>query len=222
MGILNKRISWMGLAVCCLMSLLVFTSCSETDEEQEEYVYVERTLNDSTVYDWKTGNDKAFEDTLKYAKQQIANGDTSWKVILNWSFDHQQANGSGTTLSYGNDRYIVMHMLEEGKGTTNPAYSDSVYVNYRGRLLPSRTYKNGYVFDQSYKGQLDSRYSSPSEFKVSALVDGFTTALMNMHEGDRCMVYIPYYLAYGSNSTTSIPAYSMLRFDIHLARIVKK
>jgi len=42
--------------------------------------------------------------------------------------------------------------------------------------------------------------------------------LMRMHPGDHWMVYIPYQLGYGSSTSSSstIPAYSMLRFEIVL------
>ena len=51
---------------------------------------------------------------------------------------------------------------------------------------------------------------------VSNVVDGFATALMHMHPGDHWMVYIPYQLGYGTTGNGSIPAYSMLRFEIAL------
>jgi len=52
----------------------------------------------------------------------------------------------------------------------------------------------------------------------SKSVDGFTTAVMNMHIGDRWKVYIPYQLGYGTStpSNSTIPAYSTLIFDITL------
>ncbi|MCI6472136.1 MAG: FKBP-type peptidyl-prolyl cis-trans isomerase, partial [Bacteroidales bacterium] len=59
--------------------------------------------------------------------------------------------------------------------------------------------------------------SAPVQFYLGGgLVDGFTTALMNMHEGDRWTVYMPYQLGYGTSASSSIPAYSLLTFDITL------
>jgi FKBP-type peptidyl-prolyl cis-trans isomerase FklB len=54
---------------------------------------------------------------------------------------------------------------------------------------------------------------------VKGVVDGFATALMKMtHIGDHWMVYMPYTLGYGSSqsSSSTIPAYSMLKFEIVL------
>jgi FKBP-type peptidyl-prolyl cis-trans isomerase FklB len=54
---------------------------------------------------------------------------------------------------------------------------------------------------------------------VSGLIDGMVTALMKMHIGDRWKVYIPYQLGYGTttSSSTSIPGYSTLIFDLTLS-----
>jgi FKBP-type peptidyl-prolyl cis-trans isomerase FklB len=48
------------------------------------------------------------------------------------------------------------------------------------------------------------------------VVDGFSTALQNMHRGDYWRVIVPYQLGYNKESKTGIPAYSTLVFDIWL------
>ena len=95
-------------------------------------------------------------------------------------------------------------------------YTDSVLIHYRGRLLPSTSYEEGYVIDESYTGEFNDETALPVKMYVGDLIDGFTTALMQMHIGDRWMVYIPNTLGYGSSESTNVPAYSMLRFDIKL------
>ena len=82
--------------------------------------------------------------------------------------------------------------------------------------MPSSTYADGYVFDQSYTGTFNMATLKPVSKAVSAFVDGFTTALMNMHIGDHWRVYIPYNLGYGTSTSSKIPAYSTLIFDIAL------
>ena len=54
------------------------------------------------------------------------------------------------------------------------------------------------------------------------VVDGFSTALQNMVEGDRWIVYIPYQLGYGSSEVASIRGtnYSTMRFDITLSKVI--
>lgn len=202
-----KSLKYLFLLV---MAVFALSSCSETDDE-----------SNAEFADWQAKNDKAFADTLKYARQQIANGSKEWKVILNWSLQNQTpetgTDGNLTNLTYGDTDYIVVHVLNEGTGSETPLYTDSIKMSYRGRLLPSPSYADGYVFDQTYTGNYDKATALPTSAAVnSGWIDGFTTALLNMHVGDRWMVFMPQKLAYGSTEKTGIPLYSMLRFDLVL------
>ena len=202
-----KSLKYLFLLV---MTVFALSSCSETDDESNaEYA------------DWQAKNEQAFADTLAYARQQIANGSKEWKVILNWSLQNQTPNtgndGNLTNLTYGDTDYIVVHVLNEGTGTATPQYTDSIKMSYRGRLQPSPSYADGYVFDQTYMGSYNKATALPTSAAVnSGWIDGFTTALLNMHVGDRWMVFMPQNLAYGSTEKTGIPLYSMLRFDLVL------
>ena len=113
----------------------------------------------------------------------------------------------------------MVRVVKNGSGSGCPLYTDSVLADYQGRLIPSATYRDGYVFDQSWYGDEYAQASArPAHLSVSGVVDGFTTALQNMHIGDNWVVYIPYQLGYyaTAQSNGSIPAYSTLIFDIHL------
>jgi len=197
-----------------MMSVIALASCSEDDNTVDEYA------------NWQERNEQAFADTLAYAKAQISAGSNQWKVIRKWSLNNQTPNtmtnqdGSITTtpLTYKDCDNIIVQVLEEGKGSGCPMYTDSVKVSYRGRLLGTDTYPAGYVFDKNFEGTYNKATAQLSKFAVSGLVDGFTTALLNMHIGDHWLVYIPYQLGYGTteSSSSTIPAYSMLRFEIVL------
>ncbi len=187
-----------------MMAVFALSSCSEDEETVEEFP------------NWQETNDQAFADTIAYARERIAANDTNWKVFLSWALENQIANTGSFIPEYGDENRIVVRVIEEGTGSGCPMYTDSVKVHYRGRLLPSTSYSEGYVFDESYSGELNEDTALPVTFGVSEQVDGFTTALMQMHIGDRWMVYMPYNLAYGSSGSTSVPAYSMLRFEIKL------
>ena len=52
-------------------------------------------------------------------------------------------------------------------------------------------------------------------------IDGLSTALQQMHLGDRWVVYVPHQYGYGTvnNSSPFVPAYSTLIFDITLVGI---
>ena len=81
---------------------------------------------------------------------------------------------------------------------------DIVKVHYWGKLL------DGTVFDSSYdRGE-------PLEFPVNAVIPGWTQALKLMPVGSTWEIYIPSQLAYGSQARGSIPAYSVLIFQMEL------
>ena len=207
--------------VLCLCGMLfsagIFASCTENKDEVEEFA------------NWKSTNDTYWQKLYTATEQKIKAGDTSWKLILNYTLQGQQAN-SGATLSYRPEDYIIVHVEETGTGTVTPIYSDSVAVHYKGQLIPSTTYTAGLIFDKSWSNDtFNATTSRPahsfigltysSEGKAVSLVDGFTTALMSMHRGDHWTVYIPYQLGYGSSKTGSVPAYSTLIFDLRLVGI---
>ncbi len=183
-----------------LLSPLVLASCSEDDNTVEEFP------------DWRNRNEAYFSDILSTAK---ANTDGSWKVFLSYALED--------TIPTTDNDYIAVKVLREGPSAADdvnyehcPMFTDSVKINYRGRLVPSTSYAEGYVFDQSYVSDEPGKTSLPVKFRVGDLVTGFTTALQYMHIGDYWRVYIPYWLGYGSTGSTSIPAYSTLIFDIEL------
>ena len=200
---LQKRLRTIGLAfIACLLSFGL-GSCSEEDDTQEEFA------------NWQKTNEQFFSTLYAQTQQRIASGDSSWKIIRNWSLpetDH---------LNY--DDYVVVQVLNEGQGSGCPLYTDSVRCMYQGRLIPSTNYTQGWVFDQSFTGTFDPATAKATQFALSGVVDGFSTALQHMHIGDRWKVYVPYKMGYGTedhkNSTTNaviVPAYSTLVFDVTL------
>ena len=113
--------------------------------------------------------------------------------------------------------YVYVEVLESGSG--EPAlFTDTVRVAYRGRLIPSPSYTDGYVFDQTFLGDFDWSTAGTTKFSPgeTGLRDGFSTALQNMHVGDHWRVHFSYTLGYGTTTYSSIPAYSDLIFDIAL------
>lgn len=180
-------------AVFAFVLMSVFASCSEEDNTVEEFP------------DWRNRNEACFSDIWNTAK---LNSDGSWKTFLSYALED--------TIPTTSDDYIAVKVLREGTGSGCPMFTDSVKVNYRGRLIPSTSYPEGYVFDQSYIGEYNPATALPSTMYVGGTVDGFATALQHMHIGDYWRVYIPYTLGYGSSDSDVIPAYSTLIFDVEL------
>lgn len=197
-----------------MLSAGLFTSCTENDDTVEEYA------------NWQSKNGTYWDNLYTTTQQKIKGGDTSWKIILNYTFQNQKQT-TGSALTYRPENYIIAHVEQAGTGTTSPLYSDSVSMHYMGRLIPSTTYTSGLIFDKSWSSnQFNAATSRPvhsyigltydAEGKPTSLVDGFTTALMSMHRGDHWTVYIPYQLGYGEKNSGVVPAYSTLIFDLRL------
>lgn len=183
---------WEGLAGL-LLFLLFAVSCSESGEVEDE-----------EFGNWQARNEAYFA-TLE---DSLSRGGSAWKKIKTFTKDEQ-------TFSANTD-YIYVKVLEQGEGTTSPLYTDSVRVSYRGRLIPTVSYPQGSVFDETYEGSYSRSTTGVLDNQVSNFRDGFATALQHMHVGDYWRVYIPYQLGYGASDYLSVPAYSVMIFDVSL------
>lgn len=201
---------------CVLLLNCMLTACNESEEEENEFA------------DWKNRNELFFNNQYTYAKEMMGQGDDSWKFFLKWSFNESTEH----TLK----DYIIVKVLEEGKGNTSPLYTDQVEVFIQGKLIPSTTFTNGYIFYNSYNDNNMNPSTASSVWlsadgedealsgKSGTYIDGLATALMYMHIGDHWQVYVPYTLAYNGSSRQelSIPAYSTLIFDIRLLSVKRQ
>jgi len=114
------------------------------------------------------------------------------------------AAGEMTTTASG----LKYQVLKHGTGTVSPKATDTVTVNYEGKLL------DGTVFDSSIaRGQ-------PASFPLNAVIPGWTEGLQLMKVGDKFKFEIPANLAYGANSPSpTIPPNSTLVFEVELLGI---
>ena len=187
---MNKLLS--SIFFCLLLASPVFlSSCSEENDEEDEYA------------NWKERND---EQTDQWAMRASSG---TYRKILTYA-------KSESASSLANSDYIYVEEVEKGSGTESPIYTDNVRVAYRGRYIPTKSYPEGYVFDQTFLGNFDWKTANMIDASPEGLVEGFSTALMHMHEGDRWIVHIPYQLGYGTSTSAGIRAYSDLTFDIAL------
>ena len=191
-----------------LISLLCIATIGSLFASCEETAVVDEYAN------WKERNIAYIDSIAKVAEE---NADGKWLKIL--SFKLNETDKEGNTAEWDNEDYIYCHVESEGTGTRHPLFTDTVSVNYRGRLIPTTSYPEGYVFDQSYMGALNPAINVPTQFNVGGVIVGWSTALQHMVIGDIWRVYIPADLAYGSSKQSNIPAYSALVFDINLVKI---
>ncbi len=188
------------------VALMGLVSCDETEEAGE--------------YDNWAARNVAFIDSIATVARANESGD--WKVFL--------VDGVNDTLQWDNQYYVYCNVIRSGDGTESPGFSDTVLVNYRGRLIPSKTYPEGNIFDESYSGQIDPEVNVSQKLNVSgsSVLRGWTTAMLRMKKGktlasgDIWRVYIPSTLGYqGRTDVSLIPAHSTLVFDLNLVDICR-
>ena len=98
-------------------------------------------------------------------------------------------------------------IINKGSGNS-PKLTDEVSVNYRGTLI------DGTEFDSSY------RRGKPANFKVNAVISGWTEALQIMKPGSKWQLYIPSSLAYGERGAgRDIGPNAALIFDVELLSV---
>lgn len=194
-----------------LLALILFpfagmvSSCSEDSGEEGEFD------------NWQEKNEA-------FISQLASN--PNYKKILTYT------KNATTVSNVSNSDFIYVEVLESGSGTETALFTDSVLYTYRGRLIPSKSYEKGYVFEETFLGDFDWSTASMQKACVSYNPDptsngtreflftpGFCTALQNMKKGDHWMVYVPYQLAYGEEGSSPIPGYSTVIFEIAVADI---
>ena len=204
-----------GLALFVLAACPLLTSCEENLGEENEYA------------NWQARNSEAFRLRLAEAKQAIEQAKAlhgeGWEQHCKWRLfrtyclpDNAPAAATDT---------VCVEILQAGQGSGMPLYTDSVRINYIGRIISTDKEQPlgtlGEVFDHSGYSKdpadvFNPSFAVPATFLVSNTVEGFTTVLQQMHIGDLWRVYIPQELGYGSAASALLPAYSMLIFDVQL------
>ena len=119
----KKWLGYVGVILFTIHCSLITVSCSEDDSSEDEFA------------NWEERN-SAMTD------QWAAN--SSLRKIRVFTQDDTSAGK--------NSDYIYVQVLEAGEGTDSPLYTDTVRMAYRGRLIPTKNYANGYVFDETYLG----------------------------------------------------------------------
>ena len=200
---MKKSIFWlMGL----LFSVsLAVTSCEETDGVVDPY------------FNWQERNELYIDSIARVANANLGNEVGQWKAVHTYKF-----NPPINDLNPDVRDYVYCRILEKGTGTVKPLYSDSVAAHYRGQLIPLYDGQK-VVFDQSFQGELKEDLAVPVTFGlwegVGGVIEGWSSVLQQMVEGDRWEVHIPYQLGYGIYGRNEIPGYSALVFDIQLVKI---
>lgn len=206
----------MGAVLCCLIAL---TSCSEIAEKQWD-----------PYYDWKARNAAWYEQIADSARTAIAAAQTeygdTWEEHCDWrmyrSLLRSDSLNSSNVLGSLTDS-ICVHIRQRGAGTVSPIYNDTVNLSFRGWLMPTEyeqadgsTKTFMAKFTETFYGTYNPETAKPQIMLVYNTIEGFSTALQYMVEGDVWDVYIPQQLGYKNEVSNAIPAYSTLLFRLYM------
>jgi FKBP-type peptidyl-prolyl cis-trans isomerase FkpA len=137
----------------------------------------------------------AFSSCKKNNQSQAEKDDEAIKQYIS---DHGlNATATGTGL------YVVIE--NPGSGQSCNAYSN-VKVSYKGY------YTNGDVFDQSS--------TSGVTFNLQNVIKGWTEGIPHFKKTGNGILLIPSSLGYGKNGSGSVPANSVLIFDVKLVDVL--
>lgn len=217
---MNKNLFWL---IALLFTLSFgFMSCAEDTTVEDPYA------------NWNDRNVRYLDSIADVARANEIpelNEVEKWVIKRNYKISNESSLNPGlggssvssnpfeTPPSVNDSVYMKVLEVGEGSNRISPLYTDTVSVYYRGELI------NGTVFDQNYSGDLDTEVHVPTHFALQAdqtdgLIVGWITALQYMKEGDRVELYIPSALGYGTQSQSSIPANSVLKFDLKLEKVI--
>lgn len=103
-------------------------------------------------------------------------------------------------LPYG----LQYKVLEQGKGDI-AGEDDTVKCIYKCTLT------DGYI--------LDTTKGKSVALKVSDQLPGFKEALLTLPAGTKCMLYLPWHLAYGADGQGIVPPYAVLVYDLEILEV---
>jgi FKBP-type peptidyl-prolyl cis-trans isomerase len=136
-------------------------------------------------------------------KKDNAQDGIDHQLIVNYLQSHNllaSAKHTGSGLYY---------IITTPGDSTRALATSTVYVHYVGTLL------DGTEFDSS-----DEYSEQPMQMTLSSSIKGFQEGLRLFGKGGKGKLFIPSSMGYGSTAQSSIPANSVLIFDIELVTFV--
>lgn len=149
--------------------------------------------------------------------------DNAQAIVMNKIVAAQESKSSAATA--GNEKWLETNgkkkgvvttasglqyeILKEGSGA-KPTLQDQVKTHYHGTLI------DGTVFDSSVER------GEPISFPLGGVIQGWQEGLQLMSVGAKWRFFIPSALGYGNRATGSIPANSILIFEVELLDVVSQ
>ncbi|EGM77087.1 FKBP-type peptidyl-prolyl cis-trans isomerase [Rheinheimera sp. A13L] len=144
----------------------------------------------------------ALEQTAREKQVEVAKAQAEQNVAAGKAFLETNAKKEGVKVTESGLQYEVVQAAEGPK----PAATDVVRVHYTGTLV------DGTEFDSS-------KERGPAQFPLNQVIKGWTEGVQLMSVGSKFKFTIPSDLAYGERDMGTIPANSVLVFDVELLGI---
>ena len=162
--------------------------------------------------------------TLLPACQKSVDSTEEWRRRNEKAFaDYESKSDYQKVTTDGSMPYVFMKTKTKGTGTEHPISTSRVIIHYAMYLLVPTSSTGTAPLDGNFDQEQGLCLSLNRGEKERAIA-GVQIALQNMVVGDHTEVIIPWYLAYGAKSspsqTSTIPAYSALRYEVRLDSIV--
>jgi FKBP-type peptidyl-prolyl cis-trans isomerase FkpA len=134
--------------------------------------------------------------------------DEEGQYVIDEALIKRWADSTKTTLIKDKSR-LYYQILKEGTGAAISGLTDTLTVEYTGRLL------NDTVFNDSTK-------TDPYKFLLKNVMPGWQSGLPLIKEGGQIRLLVPSPLAYRQYPIDRIPANSVLHFVIELKKVAKQ
>lgn len=136
---------------------------------------------------------------LLYSCKKESQADIDEEIIQKYLEDNQL-----DATRHDSGLYYIITTIGNGQ---HPTIDSGIEVKYKGYLA------DGAVFDETTG---NDTFQSP----LSNLIEGWQIGIPLLKEGGKGIFFIPSELGYGSNASGSIPANSVLIFEIELIGIL--
>jgi FKBP-type peptidyl-prolyl cis-trans isomerase len=126
---------------------------------------------------------------------------------------------------YTEDERIDRYVKKKGYKKVEKTTTGLRFIRQNDRILTNDSLKNGDVVSVLYNGTLlnDVKFDSgtfPYTIGANNVVSGFSEGIGKLRKGEKAKIILPSKLGYDSKSpSASIPAYSLLLFDIEIVTV---
>ncbi|MFI1743477.1 FKBP-type peptidyl-prolyl cis-trans isomerase [Thalassobellus sediminis] len=219
------------ITLLVLMLLVGFVSCNKDDDSTDVIVIEVRDraeqqiTDDATLIEYlethyynssefESNENPSIEDIVitEFGAGAVPDGNT----VLKDAVETKIVNFADT------DYKIYILRLNQGGGTESPNFADLVRVRYEGFLLDHSVFDSAVTpVDFDLTSLIPAWRKVLTEFNTTESFEDGTGGIVNYMNYGIGVMFVPSGLAYFSNATTGIPAYSPINFKFELLQMAE-